>query len=461
LIGTIFVAVQLDIANLINQKSFVMKKAYFLLALLFLCSFANSQVTLTAVVVKKFSDYQVGDSVKLYGFTKSRFDDSEEVLIKKGAEYKAVSASKFSINGTQMGFWDNLWFYNRSGEVLTKGWENDLRTDLLMDCREFIQNLQKNKLLFEDDYLQDYLSQLVHKICPTRLNKQKNSQLTVYVMKSRDPQSFSFDNGTIVISSALLAGANTEGDLVKILSKEITNVVLEHNLLNLKQQIWAQRTTNFWTGFAEVAATAAAISNSGNGSNNFTYGDAIAITLAANLISSGIMERIGANYTVDQLSKADFYSNLFLKTGYSKMEHKTPDEYTRIISDVISYTSWQNLYALNYSDAINLINRLENAGVATEDDYLLKAKIYRTLYNTDESNYEALRFVAKAKTIGLTKLVDLDKEEGLLYLRIGDKAKAKLAFEEYRTGLEDIQAKGGDNSTEIRWVKNIMFKNNL
>ena len=28
-------------------------------------------------------------------------------------------------------------------------------------------------------------------------------------------------------------------------------------------------------------------------------------------------------------------------------------------------------------------------------------------------------------------------------------------------GLEDLQAKGGDNATELHWVRNVIFKNNL
>jgi hypothetical protein len=411
-------------------------------------------------VKKKFSAYNEGDSVNLYGYIKN-LDNSGDFIIQQNGEYKRIAGSKFNVIASKLEFWDHLWFYNRAGEVLTKGWEYDLRNDLFSDCKEFVQNLQKNRLLFEDDYLQDYLSQLVHKICPTKLNKPRNSFLTVFIMKSNETLSFSFDNGTIVLSTALLAGLKSEGELVRVLSKEITNIVLEHNILNLKQEIRAQRVANFWTGFAAIASTAAAINSAVKGNNNFTFDDAIAVTLATNMISSSILERVGAKYSDDQLNKAAFYSDVFFKTDYSKIELKTPDEYNKSISSVISYNAWQHFYALNYSDAMDLINRLENAGIASEDDYLLKTKIYRLIYNTEESNYEALRCIKTAKKLGVIKLVDLSKEEGLLYLRIGDKAKAKIAFDEYRSGLEELQAKGNDSDQELRWVRNVMFKNNL
>lgn len=436
-----------------------MKKIYLLLVLIAAYSVVNAQVTVNASVKKKFSRYNEGDSVTLYGYIKN-LDNTGDFIIKEDGEYKRISSTKFNVVNSKLGFWDHFWLYNRAGDILTRGWDSDLRNSLFSDCKEFIQNLEKNELLFEDDYLQDYLSQLIHKICPTKLNKPRNNYLTVYVMKSNEAQSFSFDNGTIILSTKLLAELKSEEELVRTLSKEITNVVLEHNLFNLKQKIRADRAASFWTGFAAVASTAVAVNSAVNGKHNFTFNDALAVTLATNLISNGILESMGAKYSDEQLNRATFYSDLFFKTEY-KTELKTPDEYNRIISNVISYNAWQHFYALEYNDAMDLINRLENAGIATEDDYLLKAKIYRTIYNTDESNYEALRCIKTAKNLGIIKLVDLSKEEGLLYLRIGDKSKAKIAFEEYRSGMEELQAKGGESDSELRWVRTVMFKNNL
>lgn len=438
-----------------------MKKLYFALLLAFLFSAVNAQVLVKAVVASKFLNYQEGDSIDLYGFVKSNLDNSTYMLVKKGDEYKRIPTSNFRLNSNSLAFWDHVWFYNRAAEVMTKGWDNELRRDLLNDCRDFIQNLKKDKLLFDDDYLQDYLTQLAHKICPTKLNKPKNSYLTVYVMKSNEPQSFSFDNGTIVVSTNLLASLTSESELVNVLAKEVANIVLEQNLLNYKQQIRAEINAKIWTGIAAVATTAAATYDAVKGNNRFTFDDAYAVTAATSLISSGIMERIGVNFSKEQLAVATNFQNLFFSTKYDKMDHKTPDEYNRIISDVISYSAWQHFYAFNYTEALGLVNRLENAGITSEDDYLLKAKIYRTIYCSEESNFEALRCIKLAKNISPTKLIDLYKEEGLLYLRLADKAKAKTAFDEYRAGLEELQAKGGDSSSDLRWVRNTMYKNQL
>ncbi|HEY4789529.1 MAG TPA: M48 family metalloprotease [Bacteroidales bacterium] len=435
-----------------------MKKLYF--SLILLCWFlaAHAQVTINAYVQDKFSGYKEGDSVRIYGFVKNP-EGQGDFLIKKNDDYKRIPVSKVKASNATLGFWDHLWFYNRAGEVYINGWDDNIRNDMQSDCRDFVQNLQKNQLLFDDAYVLDYLSQLVHKICPTKLNKPRDNYLNVYVMKSNDVQSFSFDNGTIVISTALLAGMKSESELAEALAKEVTNIVLEHNLVNLKHQIRAQRAANFWTGLAAVASTAAAVNSAAKGNDKFTFDDALAVTAATAIISNSIVEGIGAKYTNEQNTAAFNDGHLFVTTEYNKMEHKTPDEFNRIISEVLSYTAWQNFYALNYTESMKLINRLENAGIATEDDYLLKAKIYRTLYNTDESNYEALRCIKTAKGIGIVKLVDLSKEEGLLYLRIGDKVKAKTAFQEYLAGLEELQSKGDDCATEIKWVRNILYKN--
>jgi hypothetical protein len=437
-------------------------KKILLLLLPFFFSSAFSQVTMKAIVNKKNAGFNEGDTAVIYGFTKSAVDNSEEFIIKKNGDYKTVSASKYNVIQPIADFWEKLWFYNRSRDIMLNGWDIDLRTRQTTDSREFVQNLQTNKLLLDDDYVQDYLSQMIHNICPKKIPRPKDSYLTISIMKSNESQSFSFSNGTIVVTTSLLANLKTEQELVKVLSKEIANIVLDHNILNMKQQIKAQRAANFWTAFAAVASTAAAVSSASKGNYNFTFDDAIVVTAATSLISSSIMESVGANYSLEQTSSANTNAQIYVKTEYPKWEQKTQDDYTRVVSSIITYTAWQHYYAFNYTEAIAFINRLENAGVAVEDDYLLKAKIYRALYNTDEANYEALRCIHKAKSLGNTKLIDLSKEEGLLYLRLDNKEKAKAAFDEYKSGLEELQAKGDDSSaSELQWLKGIMLKNNL
>ena len=105
-----------------------------------------------------------------------------------------------------------------------------------------------------------------------------------------------------------------------------------------------------------------------------------------------------------------------------------------------------------------MILKLGNAGCAEENDYLLMAKIYMEIYNTDESNYEALQFIKTAKKIGVLNLIDLSKQEGLIYLRLNDKAKAALAFEEYKKGLESQTVLNEDDRNELAWVNDVLYK---
>jgi hypothetical protein len=166
----------------------------------------------------------------------------------------------------------------------------------------------------------------------------------------------------------------------------------------------------------------------------------------------------GAIYSEDQEKKSDQLVNNYMSECYNKLIHKSPDDYNRIISKVLTFSAWQNFYSLKYREALEKLNRLGNAGCAEENDYLLMAKIFRTIYNTEESNYEALNFIKTAKKIGIVNLLDLSKEEGLLYLRLNDIPNAGIALEEYKKGLESLPVVNDDDRNELEWVKDVLYK---
>jgi hypothetical protein len=275
-------------------------------------------------------------------------------------------------------------------------------------------------------------------------------------MKSDEIKSVSFDNGTIVVTTGLLANTKNEQELVKILSREISRIVLDFNYQNIQRQIKSQSLSNFLTILSELASSTL-VSNNDN-DNQFTFDKAIAVNSSANLLSYNILDSQGAIYSEDQEKKSDQLVNNYMSECYNKLIHKSPDDYNRIISKVLTFSAWQNFYSLKYREALEKLNRLGNAGCAEENDYLLMAKIFRTIYNTEESNYEALNFIKTAKKIGIVNLLDLSKEEGLLYLRLNDIPNAGIALEEYKKGLESLPVVNDDDRNELEWVKDVLYK---
>lgn len=419
----------------------------------------QAQIEYKGIVNHKFSQYQKGDTIHVLGY-KSYENGYSPDFIYKNEEYKKVDVSKVDLIKRNDDFWDQIWFYYRSGDVLTNGWHMDIRESIRNDSRDFITHLQQNHLFYEDEYLRDYLIQMAHRICPQKLNKNTPSYLSVYIMRSEDPVCFSFDNGVIIVSTASLAALKNEKELASLLAGEISNIVLEFNMQNQLQQIHSQKVSNFWTGLAAVTSVALAVTNYETRRSDFSFDDAIAVTAATNAVAISIMDGLSVKVSEDQRRRSKvIVSNYIAK--HDSLWNTGFDDYTIRIARILTLTAWQKFYANEYKEAMDILNRIGNANMSSADDYLLKAKVYRTIYNTDESNYEALVCIKKAKEMSQNSLIDVFKEEGLLYLRLNDKIKAKQAFEDYRNGLLDIHEKVKDDNDELNWVNTLLARNEL
>ena len=439
-----------------------MKKLLFI-AVIIVCSVQlNSQIILSGVANRKFSNYKTGDTVSIYGYKKYENGLTPDYIYKKGDEYKKVSCEKIRLIDKCDNYWDQTWFYNRSGDFRLYAWNNDLREKIKDDSRDFVVNIQQKHLFYDDEYLRDYLLELTHKICPNKLNKNNGEAFSLYILKSDSPECFSFDNGTIIISTSALANTKTEAEIAFLLAKQISNVVLEYNIQNLQQHLHSENAAKFWTGLAAVATTAIAISNGANYTRryDFDFNDAIAVTAATNVITNSVLNNMELKNSADQNKISDRNAEDFMRTSNVEWNSSSLD-LTKRISGILTYSAWQQFFATDYKQALATINRIENANIATADDYLLKAKLYRSLYSTEEADYEALSYLQKAMDISNSSILDILKEQGLIYLRIHENLKAKNAFEDYRKGLIQLKDKGEDNDEEIHWVENLIVQNNL
>lgn len=444
-----------------NNKNSIMKYLIFIIIFFSGTYILDAQVSMKVIVSDKIAGYNIGDTVDALGIRTATFGGNPDYLVKiNNKEYRYFSANKFNVVKPISDFWQKLWFFERSANVYGNGTDPKLKLQLFADCVSYIQNLQVNRLLFNDSYLMDYLLQLIHNICPAGLikNKGENDFLKVLVMKSDEIKSFSFDNGTIILTTGLLATTKNEEDLAKILVKEIAHIVMDFNYQNVVRQIKSESLSNFFTLLSEIASST--LVNNNENDNQFTFDKTIAINSSSNLLSNNILESQGAIYATDQDKKADEILNTYMSGYYDKLTHISPDSYNMHISKVLTFSAWQNFYSFKYRDALQILNRLGNAGCAEENDYLLMSKIYRTIYNTEESNYEALQFIKTAKNIGILNLLDLSKEEGLIYLRLNDKTNARIALEEYKKGLESQPVINDDDRNELEWVKDVLYKTN-
>lgn len=435
-----------------------MKKTNLILLTAMITLPALGQPSLKAVLKRNVLGHKRGDTVEIVGHLPAFGGEKERFIVARGEDKRYLYYNEIVPVGEIVDFWDKYWFYYRSGEVLQKRRNEALLDQLRAENKAFVRDMNDRDLLFSDALVVDYLYQLVHKIHPLALHKDYRTNFTIAILKANDENAFSFDDGTIFLTTKLLAKTSQEKDLVRILAQQIARIELDFQLQNLQQQYRANRSVAFWTGVTGLAGTIAALGNEANGRDDFTMDDAITLTAAANLISQGVAASMGVQLDKEQTERANQIANFYMSGNYLPENQLSRSDYLRNISSVITYTAWQDYYQSAYNESLGLVNKLENDGVASNEDFLLKAKLYRTLYATEESDYEALRYLKMAKNMGSAKLVDIFKEEGLLYLRVHDDNKAKDAFMEYRKGLEELHDRGVNNEDEIRWVNNLMQK---
>lgn len=56
------------------------------------------------------------------------------------------------------------------------------------------------------------------------------------------------------------------------------------------------------------------------------------------------------------------------------------------ISSALSLTAWQEYHHHNYDQAMRYMDRVFELGITNEEDYLLRAKLTRTLLNSHQGN---------------------------------------------------------------------------
>ncbi|MFD2035267.1 tetratricopeptide repeat protein [Belliella marina] len=438
-----------------------MKKSLLTLSAIFI--FTGSifaQLYKEGIVNRKFDLFQVGDTVKVHGLKSNDFSGKTQYLVKTSFGNIFVNEDRVDLFTNDFNFWENLWFESRALDISEKGWQSENRQALYEDAMVFFEEVKGNNLIFEDELLYDYIYQLIFKIHPEHLMKDKNRVFNLIILKSTEPQYFSFENGMIVMTTGAISMANSEKELTQMLTECISHIVLEHNLVNLNHAIKTENRARTWGAIATFASAAViAYGNEKNGTY-YNFDDALNLGLAASYMTVENLQRIGAKYNdaqnklVSKVSEEYWSKNAGLFNDNNKL-------FLAKISNAVSYTAWQEFHSKNYEYALKLANKMESFGMATEEEYLLLSKLYRKLGNDLDTNLQALTYVKEAEKLAPKKLKELDLEAGLIYMRMDDFDNARDAFQRYKSNLVELENSGEDVQTELKFVNQLLYRFNM
>lgn len=453
-----------------------MRTLLLFLVIIAVCPSIDAQPQIRAILLKNKLGYNQGDTIQIKGYNSYSSSRPNKYVVKaKAGNIRMIDPSNVRLIDTIQNFWDYQWFLNRSGKVAKSGHYSGVRNTLNTECAAYVEQLKAANLLENNAETLDYLDDLLKRIGPPSLIKGMDASLKIYIVKSEIDDIFSYDNGSIFITTGLLANTLTEEELVGRLTREISHIVNDDMVVN-------QRNRNVGTavgvGILAVALVAVLVASSSdddhhhNGHNDhydhheyhsnwffdgFVYESYCDYPppLQAYARPAAIRE-----YHAEQNEKAKNASIAYLTMEYEKTSPLSNKEYMRNISGIVTYEAWSKYFKSGYKEALHLISRLESNDVAGSDDYLLKAKIYRKLYTTDEAKYEALRYVQTAKEMKSEINIELLKEEGLIYYQLNDMPKAHASFEEYRYALDKIGVENEDDRREVSWANQMLEKTN-
>jgi len=385
--------------------------------------------------------------------------------------------------------------------LLTKGFQYSLRSQLEDDAIEYLNYIKNNNLSFDDSYLESYLYSLTYKIYPASILDGRPGILNVKIIKDFTPDAFIFPNGTLFVTTGLLSTINSEEELIGVLAHEISHFVLDHSVININKAIQRKKNAEFWAGFATVAAAATEgylmSKNIYYRPGSLTYNTAV----IAQSIANSIEERMGLKYSREQEIEADkcavelmkfisvnpialssalqkIKSYCILNGNYLALSgegtHPALDQrikqigqptvfndmkYDRKISFVNTFNSIAELNNQHFVSCINLAKRNIDANVATEDDYLLVATATINMFDNEQKNLEAFELINKAKSLKVYPSLNLSKQEAIVLIRLKKLSEAKLCLQRYK---EEIDAERLNNSKTIdaqQWSATNMYIN--
>ncbi len=489
-----------------------MKKFVLIICLLFateLCFGQSMDINLDAIVLKKHSELNKGDTIAISRIFMSA-DGEIECEIKGDKRISYVSSTRlkndlqFVINNIS-----DFWKVHIATDVMSiidgNGDQSELRHEMELDALRFIQVIKENGLVLDDPMLENYIYGLVNKILPLDLLHYSPYNINIIIQQNPELNAFCYPNGTIVVNTGLLANLHSEDELVAILSHEISHFVLDHSVQNVIAAIERQKRAEFWAAFATgLAAVAEGVIMA---KNEYYIPGAITTSVAAAsaAIASDAVDRLGMKYNHNQEYEADGlakeilqilgYNDSALATalkriandlktegyGYALLldskshpslksridKQGTPDssiekDYEQMVSFAVTNTAKFKFENRRFKQCMALVAQNIVNGVGTVDDYMLYARCLLAFENTPESNAQILELLEKAKVIDpLRHNINIDKTEILVYLRLKQYDKAQALLSAYKERIASMSEEFKHViffEQEYNWATNMIMK---
>lgn len=354
-----------------------------------------------------------------------------------------------------------------------------LRQELRQDAESYLSELEKSSLFYDDAAIEDYLQCQVLSLMPERdILKRGMPKPVVRLLKSAAPDMMMLGNGTLLVSTGMLAALDTEDELRALLLREISHYLMDHALFTIKQNVARANRAAFWGAVADgvVAAAEMALYERYDYYQPGLLFETNGVIQA--LVNEKITKRMGLDYSPKFEEEADELAITYLQSmgkskdaltsalqkvyAYYKRENdvETLSKYgvygtleerlarlgeptfspidrnflTKMMG-VVSFEAAMQDYNKQYRNAQFLAMKNIDNGLACADDYLMVARSLMKQSNTPESNAECLLYLDKADLVAKVENVNITKMRILLLIRENMKVNTVDMLKKYQEQL--------------------------
>lgn len=370
-----------------------------------------------------------------------------------------------------------------------------LRHEHRLDADQYLAELRKNNLFYEDAAIEDYLQCVVLEIMPDKqLVNREIATPVVRLLKSAAPDMMMLGNDVLLISTGMLAALDTEEEMKALMLREMSHHLLDHALITIKQNIARANRAAFWG--AVIDGVVAAAEQTLYERYDFYQPGLIFATndVVQSLVNLNIARRMGVDYapklekaadrhaldymeslggSKDALASAlhklnDYYqrendvSTLSKYGAYGTLEERLKDmkkpelqpvdrDFLKRMMSIVSFEAAMQDYNKQYRNAQMLAMKNVNNNLACADDYLMVARSLMKQTNTSESNAECLLYLDKADLVSNVEDVNITKMRILLMLRENMKINAIDMIKKYQ-GQLDVMYQQPHTEEDAEWI---------
>ena len=200
--------------------------------LLFPICFADSQIVVKGVLLDNYKSQHPGDTIFLYGMKANILDTFYYVKDQLGF-YRSVPSKKILLLDRDLNYLDKKWFEKEAFTICKRGWNLSKRLDIEKQTLNYLADLNNNNQIYEDIYLEDYLLDLLKRIHPVRLYKGRMLFFTFKLLNSEKEKIYTFENGTILITTQQIANASGERELLEMIVQSVVHIIYDHSYNNM------------------------------------------------------------------------------------------------------------------------------------------------------------------------------------------------------------------------------------